>query len=96
MKTNVFLNIGIRIIILFLLGMMFSFLPNELRGFFGDIPHICKDSYCSHSGIDDSFDWGARHYWYFWMMICLFILSLINFIVSVCNLLIKEYPKTFS
>jgi hypothetical protein len=83
MKTNVFLGIGLRIIILFTVGMFMTYLPNELTEFFGDeIVHT------SYGQIEE---WGARHYWYNTMMFLLFILSLINVIISIVKLVNKNY-----
>lgn len=88
MKNQVYFGIAIRLIILFVLGMLFTFIPDHLREFFGDthVPDI-------NTVIDKEWKWGARHYWFAWMMFFLFVLSVINFAVSVVNLVLKHYPE---
>lgn len=94
MKTQVYFGIAIRIIILFTVGAFMTFLPEILRDFFGDTPHVCEKGYCPHGfGIDVGFKWGTRHYWYFWMMVLLFLLSLANVIVGIIRLVNKHYPE---
>lgn len=44
MKTKVFLAIGIRIVILFAVGMAATFIPEQLRDFFGDTLHVHNDT----------------------------------------------------
>ena len=87
MKHKVFFSIAIRIIILCFLGMMHTYLPEHLRGFFGDT--ICPDGKCG--GIDEAWEWGVRHYWYYTMMISLLLLSLANLIISTVNIVRKNY-----
>jgi NADH:ubiquinone oxidoreductase subunit 3 (subunit A) len=101
MKYQVYFGIAIRIIILFGVGMLWTFINPELRKFLGDIPctiiltnqdtHI-KYYACSNSAFDDAWIWGARHYWYFWMMFLLFILSVINTIFGIATVIRKHYP----
>ena len=88
MKTNVYLGIAIRIIVLCLFAMAITFITPELRTFFGDVyvPNGISDE-----GIDKYWDWGARHYWYFWTMIFLFLLSLINVIMQIVKIIEKNY-----
>jgi putative component of toxin-antitoxin plasmid stabilization module len=88
MTYKLYFNIAGRIILLFTCAILFTFIPNELRSFFGDIP-------CKENGVfrmDRDYCWGARHYWYYWMMFLLFILSLISLILQIKNL-IKKYHK---
>lgn len=87
MKTKVYLAIAVRLIILFGVGMMVTFITPHMREFFGDVPNVSKKDF----GVDSAWDWGARHYWYFWLMVFLFILSLINFVMSVINIIEKNY-----
>ncbi len=96
MKTNVYLGIALRVIILFGIGMLMAFVKPQLRDFLGDTVHVCKSEYCGHGGgfINDGYDWGAMHYWFFWMCFFLFILSLINCIVSIRMLVIKNYDTS--
>lgn len=86
MKTQVYFGIVLGIIILFAVGMAGTYIPDHLRGFFGDQPSDRE------YGFDASYSWGIRHYWYFWMMIFLFLLSVVNVVVSIINLIKKHYP----
>jgi len=86
MKTNVFLGIGLRIVILFTVGMFMTYLPEHLTEFFGD--KMVTKSY------GDVLEWGARHYWYNTMIILLFLLALVNVIFSIINLVNKNYDTT--
>lgn len=89
MKTNVYLGIAWRIIALFSVAILGTFIPDsiEVREFFGDTYF----GSCSRGGFDPCWKWGVRHYWYFWMMVLLFILSLINVIMGIVNLVNKNY-----
>lgn len=88
MKTNVFLGIAIRIIILCLVGMAWTYVPEHLADFFGDQPCTYKFG----CGFDRSdIEWGARHYWYWWMMFLLFLLSLINAVLQIIKLVNTNY-----
>lgn len=91
MKTKAFLGIAWRIVLLFTIAMLFTFIPEQLRDFFGDTPVIKADGWYSRSFVEDDWNWGVRHYWYFWMMFFLFILSLISLIVAIANILRKNY-----
>lgn len=83
MKTTVFLGIGLRIIILFTIGMFMTYLPENLTEFFGD-------KMVTYTW-GKSLEWGARHYWYAIMMGLLFTLSLLNAVLSVIQLVNKNY-----
>lgn len=67
----------LQIAILMIVGMMMTYVNDALQksGFFGDT-HLSVKS--SDDNIDSWYTWGNRHYWYFWLMIILFILSLIR------------------
>jgi hypothetical protein len=66
--------------------MAFSFVTPYLREFFGDVPQeVTNDSF------DAAWNWGVRHYWYFWMMVSIMLLSFINVIISVRNLVSRYY-----
>lgn len=103
MKFEVYFAITIRIVILFVVGMLFTFVPDYLREFFGDVDCTGKTyelfgkTYqgCRSEFVNDGYDWGARHYWYTFMMLCLFLLSIINVIVAINKILKKHYPETF-
>jgi hypothetical protein len=89
MKRKVFYTIAIRILILGIIGSLMSFLPEQLRGYFGDIPTTDPTPY----GIDPAWDWGTRHYWYFWTMTILFILALVDLFITSISVISKEYPE---
>ncbi len=88
MKNQVYFGIAIRIIVLFSLSMLFTYISEHLRDFFGDI-HQRDRSGCI---ADENWIWGSRHYWFFWMMFLLFILSAINFVLATISLVEKHYP----
>ena len=88
MKNEVYFGIAIRIIVIFLIGMLWTFVPDQLRDFFGDT--LCIDKKCY--GLDSLWNWGARHYWYWWMMFLLFMLSVFSAIMQIVSLIEKHYP----
>ncbi len=88
MKNQVYIGIAIRIILLCGIAMATTFIPEHLREFFGDV-YDGK----FHSVIDEGWDWGPRHGWWLFMMLLLFILSLINCIIGSINLVLKYYPE---
>ena len=77
------------IFIVFLVPMFFSYIPDLLRGFFGDIRLEIPES--GIFGIDEYYKWGVRHYWFFWMCFCLWCLS----IVDSCFHIDKAYRKYY-
>lgn len=89
MKLHVYFAIAIRILLLFTVGCLATFIPEQLRDFFGDTP--CVNEFGCY-GIDAEWKWGVRHYWYFWCMFCLFILSAISAFISIRAVLIRNYP----
>ena len=101
MKLPVYLEICIRIIVMCVIGMLFTFVPDQLREFFGDT--YCADGTytrfgntykgCRYEIIDDGYYWGARHYWYWWMMFFLFITSLVSSVIAIINAIKKHYPE---
>ena len=95
MNTKVFLGLAIRIIIVFGVAMLMTFAPTELRDFFGDTlhDHSTHGTYHQNDFLDDGWEWGARHYWYWWMCFLLFVLSAINALIGGYDLVIKKYPN---
>lgn len=87
MKHIVFFGIAVRIVILFLFGMAFSFIPDKLHGFFGDV-YVERDYGVL---VVSEWQWGVRHYWYFWMMFLLFVLSAVNTALSIARIINREY-----
>lgn len=90
MKHNVYFAIVIRLALLFGAAIFWTFIPEYLIDFFGDKPHVChlNPGYCHHGPMD----WGIRHYWFNTFAICLFLLSLLNVIVSIVRVIRKAYP----
>lgn len=70
MKIQVYFAIAWRLIFLCLIGITLSYVTPYMRDFFGDIP-IQPHPY-DIIGIDPYYNWGARHYWYFFTMFLLF------------------------
>lgn len=95
MKTVVYLGIALRIIILFGTGMAVSYMNPHLHQFLGDKPHVCQTEWCSHSNATDGYEWGTPHYWYNALCVLLFLLSLVNVILSVRNLILNHYREFF-
>ena len=86
------------ITLLFTTGMMMTFVNDTIQrtGFFGDTKFISQfhaypeaktstDGWWSkpNSMIDPAYVWGARHYWYYWLCIILFLLSIVRIIIWV-------------
>lgn len=70
--------LAVQIIILFTIGMFFTYLSQLLQstGFFGDISGIGIGH--SEFNVDTDHVWGVRHYWFYWMSLLLFILSIVR------------------
>ena len=86
MKTTLFLNIATRIIVLFVVAMFGTYIPDYLRDFFGD--HFEKGG---RYGDEQVLVWGIRHWMYVIMMTLLFLLSLASLMVSILDMIKKEY-----
>lgn len=89
MSIRLYFRILIRIICPFILAMAFSFVTPHLREFFGDIPQEVTDD-----SFDAAWEWGVRHYWYFWMMASIILLSFINTALSVIALIEGDKKRT--
>lgn len=87
MKHVVYFSIAIRLILLFSVAIFMSFIPEHLRDFFGDTLVPVNEQF----GLDPEYNWGARHYWYFWLMVLLFVLPIVNLGLSIKNILEKHY-----
>mgnify|MGYP000986510354 CR=1 FL=1 len=79
-KIIVFLSwLSLYVVILCVGGMLCTFLNDAIQAsnFFGDVAgHVERDGI----NIDSDHIWGARHYWYFWMCVALFIISVIRIV----------------
>ena len=89
MKNEVYFGIAIRIIVICVLGMLWTYVPDELRDFFGDQLSSERTGF----GVDRGYKWGARHYWYAWMMFLLFVLSVISAVMQCAKLIEKHHPE---
>lgn len=76
-KFTVYLALWV--VALFGIGIAFTFINDAIQasGFFGDVKRVTPLS----DGIDVWYDWGIRHYWYFWMCIVLFLISVLRIIL---------------
>ncbi len=84
-KINLWYGLSFRIILLFVTAMLVSFSPELFRGFFGDELYPPDDGHYlrgrDNSWIDDKWDWGYRHFLYFFMCIFLFIVQAVRLIM---------------
>lgn len=76
-----FTKLSLQVAILFFVAIMYSYLTCFLQtsGFFGDTP-IPLDKQNIHD-IDEAWNWGTRHYLFYWMSILLFIIQFVRVIV---------------
>jgi hypothetical protein len=80
-KTTKFLTyLALWIAALCMLGFVMTFVNTYLQstGIFGDTP-CTKDWGCGD--IDSQHNWGSRHYWYYFMCVMLFLVSIARMIV---------------
>ena len=87
MKRKLYFTIALRIILLMTFGFLFTFVTPHLREFLGDKP--CGDC----NGIDAAYSWGIRHYWYAWTIFLLFMLSLVDCIMTIVTEVKRHYPN---
>lgn len=71
--------LSLRVIGLFITAMLISYSPQLLRGFFEDKLYT-EDGRWHHDWIDGKYDWGFRHYLYFWMCFILFIIQAVKIV----------------
>jgi len=90
MKKQLLLFILFRIIILFTIPMLFTFIPEHIRWFFGDVPYSDGLRHGSDF-MEDGYDWGSRHYWYAWMCFFLFLTSIVDTVISIIKMIEKYY-----
>ncbi len=80
-------KLSLKILILFGVTMLLTFLPDHLRDFFGDKLYIIPegtDKYDMpnrHDFLDIDWDWGWRHHIYFLMCLLLFTVQAVKIIV---------------
>ena len=93
MKNKTFISIAIRIIILFGISILHTFIFEfqEVRDFFGDVQQT--DMRKIHKEYDGFWIWGIRHYWYHFMMVILFILAGFNLGIYIRKILLEELEE---
>lgn len=77
-QLNAWNGLSLRIVALFATAMLVSYSPDLLRGFFEDKyiqPDPIFDRRIGGGLIDNEWDWGYRHYLYFFMCVTLFIVQ---------------------
>lgn len=81
-KLNLWYGLSLRIIALFVTAIIVSFSPELLRDFFGDVQYVPNEWGHVFSGgiIDEKWDWGYRHFLYFYMCLCLFIVQAVRLV----------------
>lgn len=87
MKHNVYFGLLLRIVILFTIGICGTYIPSLLPNTFFD-DKVTKSAYGY-----EYIQWGARHYWYFFGAVSIFILSLVNCVMSSIRIIQKEYGE---
>lgn len=91
MKLSFLNQLSLRIILLFTIMMIVSFIPDYLRSFFGD--EYCSgyvfnkvsnklEQFIHYGSIHSCYEWhwGYRHWLFFLMGFCLFIIQIIDII----------------
>ena len=91
MKTIVYFGIMFRLFLLCSAGMLLAYIAPFLHTFFNDKLVTTKEERWDTSFFDRDWIWSSMHYWYFIFTALLFILSLINVIISITNLINKHY-----
>ena len=78
MKLNSWNGLSLRIIALFSTAMLMSYSPDLFRGWLFEDTYIEPDRLGYRFGggiIDEKWDWGYRHYIYFYMCLFLFLVQ---------------------
>lgn len=90
MKAKVYVGIALHIIIVCLIGMFWTYIPEQLVEFFDDKVVEYNHGDHSHSRVE----WGARHIWYAIMMALLTTLTVISSIVNMVRIVKKNYDTS--
>lgn len=77
-KLNLWYGLSLRIIALFVTAIIVSYTPELFRDIFGDKPYPEDGRYHRTGFIDEEWNWGYRHYLYFLMCLCLFIVQAVR------------------
>ena len=95
------LKISFRIVLLFVVSMIMSLIP-EYANVFGDWDCVgsgiyLKDTYsyqfCNYASLgfhDATTHWGYRHWLFFFMGVCLFIIQIVDIITIIYNHTTKD------
>lgn len=85
MKTSKLMLITLRIIFVFVVGIIMSYFGDQLHSFFGD--NYCTvylDYHCPDNGHTfPTYHWGWRHWLFMFMGICLFILQVVDIVITI-------------
>ena len=78
--------LAIWIICIGTVGLFYTYINDYLNSidFFGDTKTY------PYGGTYLYTEWGARHYWYYWICLCLFLLSVVRMIVWAYYYWVKE------
>lgn len=85
MKPKMYFGIAIRIVLLFTIAIFATLIPEQLRDFFGDTWNKGDKFNNPH------WEWGIRHYWFNWMGVLLFLLSILNLVIYIVSTVKKNY-----
>lgn len=96
MKTNVFLIIFIKIIIVFTLFILGTLVLENCKDFFGDYEEIHNHSITcdEHCSILIDIKIGARHVWFSIGSVLIILLGFINLIVGIITVIQKNYDTS--
>lgn len=90
-KTSNWTKLSMRVVLLFAVTMILTYLPDHLRVMFGDRPNT-YNAYSYGGGrwdgthfLDEQWIWGWRHYLYFWMCMVLFVIQAVRIGVWINN-----------
>jgi len=64
-----------------------TYIPENCREFFGDTLRETPTF-----GMDINYDWGSRHYWFWWGSLILALVSIADAVISIVNMVFKIYP----
>lgn len=82
---NIFTELSINIIIVFITMIFVLFIPDYLHTYFGDIYEKANHEFCGGNGEEKlGWTWGWRHWLWMWMGISLFIVQFSR-IISIIN-----------
>lgn len=86
MSLRLYLTCVAALVLLFGGLMVNSLIIDELRPWFGDIYTPGK----KYEFVNDGYQWGARHFIYYWFSTFMFLLSLISAIIHIVRVVNKE------